>query len=136
MKKLKTLFVALLICVTTCFSFLFTSCSSTETYTFESLIHIESNVVHTVNAGDTYKGIQFREDSFILIIHEDNVFTLKTVLYLEDGNLGEGLYLGTWRKGTNNEIYLFYNYNTETVATKDGTRISFDFDSLELTLKK
>lgn len=144
MKKLKTLFVALLICVTTCFSFLFTSCSGKETYKFESCLYNDYGDEFKIGIGETFQGLNYKEDTFIFILYDNNTFMLRFDHGVEDSHDSIEIFTGTWENGYNDEIYLIpdpyqENYIMEdiTIAKKDGAFITIDLSEyMKLTLKK
>ena len=138
MKKLKTFLMTALICTMACCCFLFTGCSKTVTYHFESLKYESDDTSITINIGDKFEGTELTKDTFLLLLNDNNTFVLRIsyIVEYDDEEYSETeVVIGTWMKGYEKEIYLTTE-DESFIAKKDGKKIIFEYDVGELTLKK
>ena len=128
-----------LVCAMACCCFLFAGCSKTGTYHFESLKYEDGETSITVDIGDKFEGMELTKDTFVLMLNDDNSFALRTSYTVEyDGEeyTETEVVTGTWMEGYEKEIYLTAEDDDAFVAKKDGKKIIFEYDGVELTLKK
>ena len=135
MKKLKSFLFTTLILLMTCCCFLFTGCSATGTYKFDSLKYNDGDNVFTAEVGDKFEGVELTKDTFILIIEKDT-FILRAFFTYTDGDTETKIMVGKCVKGYKKEIYFVVEDDEPLIATKNGNKISFEFEEVKFTLKK
>ena len=138
MKKFKSFLVTALVCVMTCCCLLFTGCGKTGTYKFESLKYDDGDNSLTAEVGDKFEGLELKKDTFILIIEKETFILRASHAYEDDGEeyTETTVVAGTWVKGYEKEIYFIVEDDDTVVAKKDGNKITFEYEGIELTLKK
>ena len=139
MKKLKSFLLVSLILAMTCCCLIFTGCVNTSTYKFDSLRYNDGDNTFTAKVGDKFEGVELKEDTFVLIIEKDT-FILRASATYEDDEKEEHtktmVFAGTCVNGYEKEIYFIVEGESTIIAKTDGNKITFEYEEIELTLKK
>lgn len=126
MKKFAITLVAILSVVVMALSF--TACGASGKYKFESLTVGVGSLSKTYEVGDEYLGVELSKDWFTLELNSDGTCSIKT-------NDNDSAKAGTW---TEEDGIVTFNVSGISIskATKDGSRITFDYGIMKITLKK
>lgn len=126
MKKFAISLVALLSVVVMALAF--TACGASGKYKFESVTVGIGSLSKTYEVGDEYLGVELTKDWFTLELNSDGTCSIKT-------NDSDSAKTGTW---TEEDGKIKFDVEGLTIgkATKDGSRITFDYGAMKITLKK
>lgn len=125
MKKFAVSLVAILAVVVMALSF--AACGAGK-YKFESLTVGVGSLSKTYSVGEEYGGVELSKDWFTLELKNDGTCSIKT-------NDKDSAQTGTWKE-ENGVITFDVEGLTIGKATKDGSRITFDYGVMKITLKK
>ena len=129
-------FLTFLLTVLTFFCFgLFTACSEeqetnqeqpislTGTYKFYSVSYRSDDGIETIRAGVEYEGNVYSADCWVLVLNEDNTFSLSISMFGTPDS-GEG----TWTGADNEKVILSVPEETETMMFfVDGKKLTTSF---------
>lgn len=126
MKKFAISIVALLSVVV--MALCFTACGTSGTYKFESMTVGVGALSKTYEVGDEYLGTELTKDWFVLELNSDGTCSIKT-------NDNDSAKAGNW---TEEDGVITFDVQGIAIgkATKDGSRITFDYGLMKITLKK
>ena len=125
MKKIAVSLVSVLAVVVLCFSL--AGCSASGTYKFESLTVGVGSLSTTFEVGKEYNEKKLEAGSIRLVLNKDGSCTFKPLD--SDTEIS-----GTWEEKDDGKID-FSGIGISN-AIRDGSRITFDFGVMKITLKK
>lgn len=139
MKKFRRLFLTFFMVVLTCCVCLFSGCKTSGVYKATQIKFTEGDTTATISVGDKFEGIEFKEDTFILILDE-NKFSFRYCFERvedEEKEIRKEVICGEWVEGYEDEIYFIIPEDEEgLIAKKDGNKITVEYDEYTVIFKK
>ena len=126
MKKITLSLVTLISVLVMAFSF--AACGAGGTYKFDSLSVGVGSLSKTYSVGEEYLGRKLEAGDYTLVLKGDNTCTIKL-------GENESEKTGTWKE-EDGKITFDVSGVTIGKATRDGSKITFDYGGLKITLKK
>jgi hypothetical protein len=137
---MKKLLMAIVSCLCLACCALFGACGTDGTYKLQKIKYVDDDTEMTVNIGDKFEGMELKEDTYVLIVKGDKAILRQNYTYEINDETKEytDVYVGTWVKGYEDEIYFVSEDGEDTyIAKKDGKVVTIEVtDDLTIVLSK